>query len=262
MRSLLLCSVVLLLAAGCGAAPEMTPSRTDALDGSHTLEGSGGSQYGALRFVALGDSYTIGAGLRPRERWPNQLVRAMRPGINLVLSANLARSSATSEDVIVEQLPQLRSLRPHVVSLLVGVNDVVAGVDPEAYRANVTTILDAITERLPARRVFILTTPDYTLTPRGGDYGDRAQQSAGIAAINAILAEEAATRGMHLIDISGVSDRVAVDPSLLATDGLHPSAKQYAGWVELIATRMRPALAEGGAPTASPDAPVASPPGP
>jgi lysophospholipase L1-like esterase len=196
--------------------------------------------------VALGDSYTIGTAVRMRERWPNQLVRALRPDIQLTLSANLGRAGATSEDVVVEQLPQLQTLRPHVVSLLVGVNDVVAGVPPEDYRANVRTILDTIIERLPADHVFVVTTPDYTLTPRGGDYGDREGQRAGIDRVNEIIEQEALARGMHVVDISPVSDRVREDRSLVDDDGLHPSAKQYAGWVELIARSMREALDDEG----------------
>jgi lysophospholipase L1-like esterase len=159
------------------------------------------------------------------------------------MSANLARSSHRSEDVIVEQLPQLEALRPHVVTLLVGANDVVTGVDADTFRSNVATILEAITARLPADRVFVITTPDYTLTPRGGDYGDRVEQRAGIRAFNAIIREEAAERGMNVVDITPVSERVPEDPALLADDALHPSAKQYAGWVELIARAMRERLA-------------------
>jgi acyl-CoA thioesterase I len=240
---LALCSLVLLVTAGCAGGgssptPGTVPDGTPAATGSATMA--------PLRFVALGDSYTIGTGVRMRERWPNQLVRALRPDIELTISANLARNGATSQDIIVEQLPQLQALRPHVVSLLVGVNDAVVGVDPETYRSNVSTILQAITARVPPERVFVVTTPDYTLTPRGGDYGDRAQQRAGIQAYNEILGEEAEARGMNVVDITHVSDRVPDDPSLLAADALHPSAKQYAGWVEVIARSMRERLGTAG----------------
>jgi lysophospholipase L1-like esterase len=246
-RLAIICSLAAVLVAGCSGVlgpgspdgPAATGGDPAASPASRTPSGA----QGTLRYVALGDSYTIGASVRQRERWPNQLVRALRPDIRITLAANLGRAGATSEDVVLEQLPQLRALRPNVVSLLVGVNDVVVGVHPDTYRANIVTILEAILERLPADRAFVVTTPDYTLTPRGGDYGDRAQQSEGIRALNEILADEARARGMHVIDISPVSDRVPEDPSLLGSDGLHPSAKQYAGWVELIARHVREALA-------------------
>ena len=196
-----------------------------------------------LRYVALGDSYTLGARVRLQDNWPNQLVRALDGEIPMVVTANLAQSGRTSQDVIDEQLWVLRTLRPELVSLLVGANDVIAPeVGPDDYRANVATILDALLAELPAQRIFVVTTPDHTLTPRGGDYGDPVVQRAGIAEANAILGEEAASRGIHVIDIGPISSRVADDPSLVAPDGLHPSAKQFAGWVEIIAPQVRALL--------------------
>ena len=190
-----------------------------------------------LRYVALGDSYTIGTAV-PREgdRWPNRLVDALGarpPGLDLI--ANLGVNGFTSRDVIEAELPRLDELQPEFASLLVGVNDVVQGVPPETYRANVTRILDALLAPLPANRVITVATPDYTVTPQGASYGDPAVQSAGIRTTNAILRELAADRGIAFVDIHDLSLRAASDESLVADDGLHPSRAQYALWVERIA---------------------------
>jgi lysophospholipase L1-like esterase len=80
-----------------------------------------------------------------------------------------------------------------------------------------------------------ITTPDYTVTPAGADYGDPATQRAGIAGNNAILTELAGARGVAVVDIFELSRRAADDRSLVASDGLHPSGTQYALWVERIA---------------------------
>jgi acyl-CoA thioesterase I len=197
----------------------------------------------SLRLVALGDSYTIGTSVKPRERWPNQLERALDPGIDLDLVANLAVNGATSQDVMDTQLRHVSSLDPDLVSLLVGVNDVVGGVDSEAYAANLQSIFQGLLTLVPAGRIVVLTIPDYTLTPSGAEYGDPAEQAERIAALNGVLERLAAQVGVLLVDIGPVADRVAEDPSLVAADGLHPSAKQYAAWVELIAPRVRAALA-------------------
>jgi lysophospholipase L1-like esterase len=188
-----------------------------------------------VRYVALGDSYTIGTSVPPPERWPDQMVAALRgaaPDLDLV--ANLGVNGYTSADLIRDELPALDDLRPEFVSLLIGVNDVVQGVAPATYSANVVTILDALTARLPAMRVVTVATPDYTVTPAGSDYGDPRKQHDAIVAANATMARLAAERGVAYVDTFDLSLRAAHDRSLVADDGLHPSGAQYALWVERI----------------------------
>lgn len=187
----------------------------------------------AVRFVALGDSYTIGTSVDLAERWPNQLVAAM--GGRLALVGNPAVNGSTSADIIREQLPQLDGWNPELVSVLIGVNDVVQGVEDATYRSNVATILDDLLGRLPANRIVCIATPDYTVTPRGADFGVPARHRAGIVRVNDILHEECERRGIAFVDdIFAISGRVASDASLVASDGLHPSGAQYALWVEAI----------------------------
>jgi len=194
-----------------------------------------------VRYVALGDSYTIGTSVAAGERWPEQLV-ALLPELELV--ANLGVNGFTSGDVIDVELPRLPALRPELVTLLIGVNDVVQGVPETAYRGNVADILDDLVARVGANRVLVVTTPDYTVTPAGADYGDPATQSAAVRRNNAINTELAAARGIGVVDIYDLSLRAATDRSLVASDGLHPSGAQYAAWVERIApavaTMLRP----------------------
>ena len=193
-----------------------------------------------LRYVALGDSYTIGTSVAPAERWPDQLVRRV-PGIELV--ANLAVNGFTSGDVIDVELPRLPALRPELLTLLIGVNDVVQRVPEAVYRGNVADILDVLVGHAGAGRVVLVTTPDYTVTPAGADYGDPATQSAAVRRNNAINTELADARGIAVVDIHDLSLLAATDRSLVADDGLHPSGAQYALWVERIAPVVSGALA-------------------
>jgi lysophospholipase L1-like esterase len=185
-----------------------------------------------LRYVALGDSYTIGTSVAPAEAWPEQLVRRLT-GIQLV--ANLAVNGFTSADVVDVELPRLPVLRPDLLTLLIGVNDVVQGVPEATYRANVAEILDTLAGRVGAPNVLVVTTPDYTVTPAGADYGEPAVQSAAIRRNNAINTELAAARDIGVVDIYDLSLRAEGDRSLVADDGLHPSGRQYGLWVERIA---------------------------
>jgi acyl-CoA thioesterase-1 len=193
-----------------------------------------------LRYVALGDSYTIGTATRsPDERWPDQLIARLvgspSPSSHLELVANLGVNGFTSRDLIEAELPQLDSLRPEFVTVLIGVNDVVQGVPVTTYRENVSVILDELLGRLAATRIVVVTTPDYTVTPRGADYGDPAGQADAIRRFNAAISELAAKRGVAVIDIRAISLEAANDPTLVADDGLHPSGVQYGHWVDRIA---------------------------
>ncbi|HET7031302.1 MAG TPA: SGNH/GDSL hydrolase family protein [Candidatus Limnocylindrales bacterium] len=203
----------------------------------------------AVRYVALGDSYTIGTALDdPSERWPSQLVAALAgrpPGLRLV--ANLGVNGFTSGDVIARELPRLAALRPDLVSLLVGVNDVVQGVSEATYAANVDRILGELLGRLGPDRIVTVSTPDYTVTPSGADYGDPGLQSAAIRRNNAILRDASMSRGITWVDIHDLSLRAAADRSLVADDGLHPSGAQYRLWVERIAPAVTAMIGLAGA---------------
>ena len=75
---------------------------------------------------------------------------------------------------------------------------------------------------------------DYTVTPHGADYGDRAGHRAGILRNNAIITEMARERRITVVDIFDISERAERDRALVASDGLHPSGRQYALWAERI----------------------------
>lgn len=188
-----------------------------------------------LRYVALGDLYTIGTSVEPAERFPDQLVAALgTTAPTLQLAANLAVNGYTSADVVREELPALAGLEPEFVTVLIGVNDVVQGVPIETYESTVATILDALLARLPAERIVAVAIPDYTATPAGADYGDPTQQHDAIVASNAVMERLAGARGIAFVDIFDLSLRAADDRSLVAGDGLHPSGTQYALWVERL----------------------------
>ena len=192
-----------------------------------------------MRYVALGDSYTIGTAVAAEDRWPDRLVAAFTPvGPKLELVANLGINGYTSADLIREELPALDALAPDVATVLIGVNDVVQGVPPATYEANVALILDTLLARLAPGRIVTVAVPDYTVTPAGGDYGDPSRQHDGIVASNAIMARLSAERGIAYVDIFDISLEAATDRSLVADDGLHPSGAQYARWV----VRFRPVV--------------------
>jgi lysophospholipase L1-like esterase len=200
----------------------------------------------ALRYVALGDSYTIGTAVAHDQRWPERLAARLadeRTGPGLDLVANLGVNGYTSADLIRDELPALDGLRPGFCSLLIGVNDVVQGVPLARYEANVGAILDTLLGRVSADRIVTVAIPDYTVTPSGADYGDPQAQHDGIVASNAAMARLTADRAIAFVDIFDISLEAAADRSLVAGDGLHPSGVQYGRWLERIEPVVRALLA-------------------
>jgi acyl-CoA thioesterase-1 len=190
----------------------------------------------ALRYVALGDSYTIGTGVQRADRWPDRLVAALGPAEpTLALVANLAVNGYTTDDLIRHELPALDQLRPEFISVLIGVNDVVRELSSTSYAVSVQTILDDLSGRVGPSGIVTVAVPDYTITRAGADYGDPRRRHDGIVAVNEAIAREAADRGIAFVDIFDLSLRVKDDPTLVANDGLHPSGRQYGLWVERIA---------------------------
>ena len=176
------------------------------------------------------------------ERFPNQLVAELAkdaPGPRLELVANLGVNGYTSADVIRDELPALAGLVPAVVTLCIGVNDVVQGVPVERYAVQVGSILDELLGRLTPVRIVTLAVPDYTVTPAGADYGEPAVQATRIRAVNRRMSVLTAARGIAFVDISDIALAAATDRSLVAPDGLHPSGRQYARWVSRLAPVVR-----------------------
>lgn len=235
-------AAVILLAA-CGASPSV--STTSIPIGGSTPAPS--SEVPMLRYVALGDSFTIGTSVGAAERWPEQLVArlAARPSARtLELAANLGVNGYTTRNVIDRELPALDGLAPGFASLMIGVNDVVQGAVETKVASNIDTILDGLLARLPAGRIVCIDTPDYTVTPQGrlGVYGDPDGQRRAIARVNARLRTACEARSIRFVDgIFAISEDAATDPSLVADDGLHPSGAQYRRWVE---ERIEPAVRE------------------
>ena len=78
-------------------------------------------------------------------------------------------------------------------------------------------------------------TPDYTVTPMGAAFGDPDRMRAAIARFNTVFQLAAARRNVAFVpEIFAISQQAADDPSLVASDGLHPSGAQYALWVDAI----------------------------
>src|SRR5437879_8337748 len=88
-----------------------------------------------IRYVAIGDSYSIGEGASPNESWPALLAQHLsEKGVHVDLVANPSRTGWTTQQAIDRELPIFRQMQPNFATLQIGVNDWVQGVNEETFR--------------------------------------------------------------------------------------------------------------------------------
>jgi lysophospholipase L1-like esterase len=204
------------------------------------------------RYLALGDSYTIGEGVDASDGWPVQLAAAMREaGVSMADPVIVARTGWTTTEL----LAAIDSITPPLerdydfVSLLIGVNDQYRGRTGSVFREGFSALLSCAVNFAggDAQRFVVVSIPDWSVTPfaRSDPRGAMAI-AAEIDALNAVAGEDTRQAGAQFVDITTLSRRAASDRTLLATDGLHPSRNMYALWVQTILPAALRSLNSGG----------------
>lgn len=187
-----------------------------------------------IRFLALGDSYTIGESVAEAERWTNQLSAMLEAEEYQVEIKVIARTGWTTNELW-QGIQQDEVTPPYdMVSLLIGVNNQYRGYDTQEYRTEFIFLLNKAIEYAGGdkNKVFVLSIPDWGVTPFA--QGRDAQQIAKeIDTFNQINKEEAQKAGVAYVDVTPVSREAVNDSSLIADDGLHPSGTMYAEWAKL-----------------------------
>jgi lysophospholipase L1-like esterase len=201
-----------------------------------------------VTLLALGDSYTIGEGVTPDQRWPVRLTTLLRTHRIRVTDLKIvAQTGWTTEELSRAITGETLANRYDLVTLLIGVNDQYRGETPDAYRVQFRALLSRAIRLagLVESRVIVISIPDWGVTPFAASR-DASRISAEIDAFNAVNKEEADRVGARYVDVTPVSRRAAQDPSLLASDGLHPSGLMYAAWSRLLLPVMQEALGRSG----------------
>ena len=187
------------------------------------------------RFLALGDSYTIGESVLQDERWPNQLAYLLEAESLSTEVKIIARTGWTTNELW-EGIQQEQPAPPYdLVSLLIGVNNQYRGYNIDKYREEFAFLLNKSVEYAggDSHRVIVLSIPDWGVTPFAAGR-DTNQITAEIDAFNAVNREESEKAHVHYVDVTPSTRAAPDDDGLLASDGLHPSGKMYAQWAHLV----------------------------
>ena len=183
-----------------------------------------------LRYLALGDSYTIGEGIEFEDNYPKQIVNQ----IFLIDSVTVIAKTGWTTDELIDTLNNLQLDKFDVVSLLIGVNNQFRGYQIDKYVMEFENLLiRAIDYSKDKKNVFVLSIPDYGVTPFGKVKGQERiyREINSYNNINRIMAEK---YNVMYFDITEISRKAENDTSLLAEDKLHPSKKMYKMWIDKL----------------------------
>jgi len=190
----------------------------------------------AYSYLALGDSYTIGQSVLPSENFPNQTVQLLNQQNYNFKSPEILATTGWTTDELQSNINSRTFTPPYdFVSLLIGVNNQYRGRSVENYKPEFESLLKQAIQFAGgnANRVLVVSIPDWGVTPfaNGRDRARIAKEIDDYNAANRYISE---IYKVHYIDITPGSREAATDPSLVAADGLHPSAKEYARWAQKV----------------------------
>jgi lysophospholipase L1-like esterase len=196
-------------------------------------------------YLALGDSYTIGEGVPVEGRWPVQLVARLRERGIMVGEPRIIATTGWTTDELSSAMDDA-GLRGNVglVTLLIGVNNQYRGRSASEYREQFLVLLHrAIALAGDSRRVIVVSIPDWGITAFA-EGRDRAAIGSEIDTFNAIAHDEAVRAHARWADVTPASRGAGAKKDMLVEDGLHPSAAQYATWVDVVLPEAQAAVRE------------------
>ena len=198
------------------------------------------------RMLNLGDSYTIGEAVLSAENFPHQLqLQLNNSGIEISSPEIIATTGWTTDELMNGINENLPSPPYDLVTLLIGVNNQYRGKSIDEYRKEFCELLDLSIKYANnnSAHVIVISIPDWGVMPIA-EGRDRKKIAEEIDAFNKVNEEEAIKSGCPYCNITAISRIATTDISLAASDGLHPSAKQYELWVEKIFPLAKKILSE------------------
>lgn len=197
-----------------------------------------------MKILCLGDSYTLGEGVPAEDSWPHQLVHALRKRDAPVASPEIIAQTGWTTEELQQAMADYGFTPPYeLVTLMIGVNDQYRGHGIERYTEGFKALLDQALSLAGNRpkRVFVLSIPDWSVTPYAKTQTperDPAQIAAEIKAFNAVAARLCYAQNIPYIHVTEMSRDARRGDIYLSDDGLHYARKMYSHWVEHLFPRV------------------------
>jgi lysophospholipase L1-like esterase len=192
-----------------------------------------------MKFLALGDSYTIGELVDASDRFPACLVRKIgQHRVELDVPHIIAKTGWTTTELLAAIGDNKPSDEYDLVTLLIGVNNQYQSLESDLYEKEFEDLLQLAIEFAgsDANRVIVVSIPDYGVTPfiAGKEDRDAAQIAVELDAYNQTARDISKRYKTHWVDVTEISRTESHKDGLLASDGLHPSGVMYSLWATEI----------------------------
>ncbi len=192
-----------------------------------------------IRYLALGDSYTIGESVPSEQNYPHLLEKDLiQKGLNLKETKIIAKTGWRTDDLISAINNERLTGTYDIVTLLIGVNNQYQHKPIEQYKKEFRALLKTAIELSDGKkeRVFVISIPDYGYTPFGKENQKLISQELNL--YNTINKSISSEFGVKRFDITPISREGLKREELIAKDGLHPSGKMYQEWVNLFSKKI------------------------
>src|SRR5688572_14354312 len=193
------------------------------------------------RFLALGDSYTIGESIPVHKSFPYQSVSLLRKaGYDVVAPEILAKTGWTTDELESAVADYQFLPKYDFVTLLIGVNNQYRQRNIIEYKEQFESLLKKSIGLAGGKgeHVIVLSIPDYGVTPFA-ENKDVDQISKEIDEYNALNKAISIQYKVHYLDITESTRKAKKASELIALDGLHPSEKEYAKWAKKLMSFMK-----------------------
>jgi acyl-CoA thioesterase-1 len=187
----------------------------------------------AIKYLALGDSYTIGQSVDPLNRWPKQLVDKLKDLNYDIESLRYIAETGWTTNNLIKSIENIELEDYNLVSLSIGVNNQFQNQSFNLFKAEFDILLNKSIEIAnDTNRVFVVSIPDYGVTPFGIENSEKIKED--INKYNNYIFESCKKSNVRYINITEISRQLGANHDALASDDLHPSDSQYKEWTNKI----------------------------
>ena len=194
------------------------------------------------KYLALGDSYTIGQSVCETCRFPAQLKDSLQLRHHINTSVEIIATTGWTTTNLISAIDSQNPTSDYdLVTLLIGVNNQYQHKPFSVYEQEFPQLVSKAIAlaKNDINRVIVVSIPDYAFTPFGNGNPTISQE---IAQYNAFAQSYCASRNIKFVNITDITKQGLNDPELVASDGLHPSTKAYTKFVSLLLPQVIPIL--------------------